>query len=83
LLCALPVVMFCADAFGSYAQNTTLRQVYGLQIYNLKFFRIFWRNNVFIYAFLAIMVLTALYLACRPRDNDAASAALRKRVKAK
>jgi len=81
LLCALPVVQFCSTAFADYARFATIRQIYGVQIEYLKFFAFFWTNNVFIYALLIIMLLTSVYLACKPADQATNSQALRDRLK--
>ena len=84
LLCALPVVQFAQEAFSDYARNTTIRQLYGIQIQYLQFFHYFWTTNAFIYAFLAMSGLTALYLACKPGDKDAVNGqALRDRLKSR
>ena len=83
LLCALPVVQFCSTAFADYARFATIRQIYGVQIEYLKFFSFFWTNNVFIYAFLIIMLLTSIYLACKPADQATNSQALRDRLKSR
>jgi LMBR1 domain-containing protein 1 len=69
LLCALPVVQFSQEAFADYARFTTIRQIFGVQVQNLQFFNYFFKTNAFIYAFLAITVLTCLYLACKPGDK--------------
>ena len=81
LLCALPVVQFCSTAFADYARFATIRQIYGVQIEYLKFFSFFWTNNVFIYALLIVMLLTSVYLACKPADQATNSQALRDRLK--
>mmetsp|Transcript_1039 Transcript_1039/g.1695 ORF Transcript_1039/g.1695 Transcript_1039/m.1695 type:complete len:103 (+) Transcript_1039:1569-1877(+) len=83
LLCSLPVVQFCTDAFADYARFSTVRQLFGIQIENLKFFSFFWINNIFVYALCAIMVLTALFLWCKPRDRSTDGGALRDRLKSR
>jgi LMBR1 domain-containing protein 1 len=83
LLCALPVVQFCSTAFADYARFATIRQIYGVQIEYLKFFSFFWTNNVFIFAILFIMLLTSIYLACKPADQATNSQALRDRLKSR
>lgn len=80
LLCSLPVVQFCTEAFADYARFTTVRQLFGVQISNLQFFSLFWNNKIFIYAFLGISVLTALFLWCKP-INRKDGGALRDRLK--
>jgi LMBR1 domain-containing protein 1 len=82
LLCALPVVQFSSIAFADYAAFAEIRQLFGVQIMYLQFFSYFWVNDVFIYAFMALNVLTMLYLLCRPRDQSANAQALRDRLRA-
>jgi LMBR1 domain-containing protein 1 len=69
LLCALPVVQFCQDAFADYAANAEIRQIFGVQIQYLQFFTYFWTNNI--------------YLACRPSDVAANGQSLRDRLKSR
>ena len=69
LLCAIPVVQFSIEAFADYARNTTALQVFGTQIRYMKFFSYFFQNNVFIYAILAMFILTCIYLVAKPRDK--------------
>lgn len=83
LLCALPVVQFCSTAFADYARNSTIRQIYGVQVEYLQFFSFFWVNDVFIYSFLIIMLITSIYLACKPADQATNSQALRDRLKSR
>lgn len=84
LLCALPVVQFAQEAFADYARFTTIRQIYGTQVQYLQFFNYFWTTNAFIYAFLAMSLLTTLYLACKRGDKDAVNGqALRDRLKSR
>lgn len=83
LLCALPVVQFCTTAFEDYARFSSIRQIFGVQIEYLKFFTYFWANNIFIYAFLAMTVLTFVYLMCKPNDQHIDAQALRDRLKSR
>jgi LMBR1 domain-containing protein 1 len=83
LLCALPVVQFCTEAFADYARFTTIRQIFGVQVENLQFFSIFWTNKIFIYALFAIIFLTAIFLWCRPRDLSKNGGALRDRLRSR
>lgn len=82
LLCALPVVQFCQQAFADYAAFAEIRQLFGVQIQYLQFFSAFWRNDIFIYVFFVISILTALYLARTPKDQSASGQALRDRLRA-
>lgn len=71
LICALPVVQFCTVAFSDYAKYSTIRQLFSVQMNYIPFFSLFWKNNIFIYALYAIMILTVLYLlTCRKRGED-------------
>lgn len=82
LLCALPVVQFSVSAFKDYARYTTINQVFNVQVQYLKFFGWFWRAQVFEYALLVIVLLTCIYLGCRPRDSSASNSLnLRDRLK--
>jgi LMBR1 domain-containing protein 1 len=81
LLCALPVVQFCQEAFADYAAFSTIRQLFGVQVQNLTFFGWFWTNKVFIYIFMACAVLSTLYLWCRPKDKSTDARQLRDRLR--
>ena len=83
LLCALPVVQFCQDAFSDYAAFSNIRQIFGVQIQYLQFFSFFWTTNIFVYIFLAICVLTSIYLGCKPKDQAANPQALRDRLRSR
>lgn len=83
LLCSLPVVQFSQLAFADYAAYSEIRQLFGVQIQNLKFFAWFWRSSVFVYAFMALSVLTTIYLFCKPRDQAASGKDLKARIGAR
>ncbi len=83
LLCALPVVQFSQDAFSDYARFSTIRQIFGVQAQNLKFFGWFWRKNIFVYIFLSLSLLSALYLMCKPKDTPPSSLELRDRLRSR
>ena len=82
LMCALPVVQFAQDAFADYAAFSQIRQMLGVQVQYLKFFTLFFANDVFIYAFFCISILTALYLIKSPKDQSTSAQALRDRLRA-
>ena len=58
-LVSLPVVSFCTTAFAGYARYTTI-SVMLMQIEYLQFFRMFFTEHYFVYAFLSIFGLTLL-----------------------
>jgi LMBR1 domain-containing protein 1 len=62
LLCAIPVVQFCSMAFSLYTHNSAIQHILGIQVSNLKVMRMFFLNNVFMYAFFSLCGVTFLYL---------------------
>lgn len=83
LLCSLPVVQFCATSFSSYARNSTIFRIFGVQIENLGFFGVFWKNNIFTYIFLVWSLLCMIYLCCRPKPGPPSSDELKERLKSR
>jgi len=82
LMCALPVVQFSQVAFADYAAFAQIRQMFGVQVQYLQFFTLFFANDVFIYVFFAISILTAIYLMISPKDQSTSAQALRDRLRA-
>ncbi|ETW07913.1 hypothetical protein H310_02320 [Aphanomyces invadans] len=80
LLCCIPVVQFSNQAFSDYVRLTTIQTMMGIQLRYMKGFSVFWVHNVFLYAILAIVLLTTLYLAVRPRDTSSKTDAIRKKI---
>jgi LMBR1 domain-containing protein 1 len=74
LMCVLPVVQFCTQAFSSYARLTDAGLLFGTQIQNLRFFRYLWQTNAFIYALLSIAGLSVIYFSCAKSDAQYARA---------
>lgn len=70
LLCSVPTVQFCVQAFPLYARETQVDVLFGNQIQYIKFFKYFWENNVFVLAMICVIFLTIVYLVARPK-NDA------------
>mmetsp|Transcript_15157 Transcript_15157/g.35125 ORF Transcript_15157/g.35125 Transcript_15157/m.35125 type:complete len:558 (-) Transcript_15157:382-2055(-) len=81
LLCAMPVVQFSAQAFSAYAANTTVNQIFNVQVMNLTFFGTFFRQKVFVYIFLGFSGLTAIYLMIKPKDTGPSGIELRDRLR--
>lgn len=81
LLCALPVVQFSAQAFSEYARNSTINQIFNVQIENLVFFGFWFTNKIFIYVFLGFFGLTFLYLLIKPKDSGPSGNKLRDRLR--
>lgn len=83
LMCAMPVVQFSANAFSDYARNSTINQIFNVQIANLNFFGFFFTKNIFVYVFLGFMILSGLYLMCKPRDTPPSGTELRDRLRSR
>lgn len=83
LMCTLPVIQLTQTAFEDYCKFATITQLFGVQIEYLKFFSWFWVHNIFVIAMITFFGLTALYLACKPRDKSTSSIALRDRLKSR
>ena len=61
-----------------------VRSPFAIAVMYLKFFGWFWQNQVFEYALLCIILLTCIYLGCRPRDTSGTnSISLRDRIRAR
>lgn len=83
LLCALPVVQFSAQAFSDYARNSTIFQIFNVQISNLIFFGFWFTRNIFVYIFVTVMFLSSIYLLCRPKDTPPSGTELRDRLRSR
>jgi LMBR1 domain-containing protein 1 len=70
LLCVLPVVQFCTQAFSSYARLTDAGLIFGAQIQNMRFFKYLWQTNAFIYALLGFAGLSMVFFACSSGDSQ-------------
>lgn len=66
LLCSVPAVQFCVQAFPVYTSDTQASVMFGTQIKYLTFFRYFFLNNVFIIALLCFSGFTTLILCVCP-----------------
>ena len=81
LMCAMPVVQFAAQSFADYARNTTINQIFNVQIDNLTFFGMWFTRKIFVYIFITMFCLTGLYLLCKPKDTGPSGKALRDRLR--
>ncbi|RHY33312.1 hypothetical protein DYB32_001731 [Aphanomyces invadans] len=88
----------CAVCFrnDTYYRGRLTTAMMGIQLRYMKGFSLFWVHNVFLYAILAIVLLTTLYLvrdcpprrcallkhrqAVRPRDTSSKTDAIRKKI---
>ncbi|RLN52149.1 hypothetical protein BBJ28_00021742, partial [Nothophytophthora sp. Chile5] len=80
LLCAIPSVQFCDQAFADYDRLTALRTLVGVQIHYLKGMSVVWDYNIFVYAILIISLLTTAVLIAKPRDRASPVDGIRKKI---
>eukprot|EP01029_Cantina_marsupialis_P029547 TRINITY_DN781826_c0_g1_i1.p1 TRINITY_DN781826_c0_g1~~TRINITY_DN781826_c0_g1_i1.p1 ORF type:complete len:530 (+),score=129.99 TRINITY_DN781826_c0_g1_i1:67-1656(+) len=71
MLCSLPVVQFCTQAFADYIRLTDVQIIFGTQIRYMEGFRYFFNNNVFVLALLGMSFLSLIYVIFAPSDRDA------------
>jgi len=69
LLCSVPTVQFCVFAFPYYCRDTQVDILFGTQIMYIKYLEYFWENNVFIFALLVVVIISAVVLIIRPVDK--------------
>lgn len=70
LLCVLPTVQFCTDAFSQYARNTDAGVIFGSQFKYIYGFRFFWQYNVFLFTILGFTLLSGIYFGIFPSDRN-------------
>jgi LMBR1 domain-containing protein 1 len=71
LISCVSVVQFCTRAFASYARLTAADMLFGVQVENLTGLNYFFQKGVFLYAFVSVASLTAVYLGICPTDRRA------------
>ena len=69
LLCTPALVMFVAQSLKEYLSLTDADTIFGQQVRFMRFFRVFFDNNVFIIITLAVFVISAIYFIKYPNDN--------------
>ena len=70
LVCTIPTIQFCVQAFPVYARLTSVDMLLGVQAQYLDIFKYFWQNKVFIYAIVALNFFTLVYLFLWPNDKS-------------
>lgn len=69
MLCTLPLIDFCTQAFAAYAVDTDAYFLFVVQINNLYFFRSFFLNKAFVWILLMVACVFLPYMIYRPRDQ--------------
>lgn len=70
VICALPVVQFCTEAFDSYARYTAIGSTMVVQVKYLKFLNLFFETKAFLYILLILACLSGAYLSYYHRDTS-------------
>ena len=71
MLCVLPCVQFCTQAFNTYARLTDADVLFSSTMKYLKFFKYFWSYNAFLFGILAIVGIAGAYFVRRTSSVDA------------
>ena len=66
---SISVTHFCTTAFREYVSMTDIDIIFGTQIKYLRFFVYFYEYNIFIYSLFSLMLISFIYLICRPNDR--------------
>jgi LMBR1 domain-containing protein 1 len=70
LLCIIPTVQFCSQAFRDYARLTDIDVIFAGQVTYMDYFKYVYEYNVFIYGMLIVAMLTTLYLIICPGGGE-------------
>ena len=69
MLTSVAVTQFCVKAFNDYAAMTDIDLIFSYQIQYLTFFSFFFKYHIFEYIFYAVVIISFIYLICRPNDT--------------
>ncbi|KAI3435533.1 hypothetical protein D9Q98_001598 [Chlorella vulgaris] len=69
LLATTASIQFCATAFALYADGTAVYDIFGNQLTSIMGLKYIYTENIFIYAMLAFMLLTLLFVLIRGPDR--------------
>jgi LMBR1 domain-containing protein 1 len=62
MLCSISIIQFCATAFDEYANETSVDEIFGNQITNLRGLGVVFQYNVFVFCLFIFAGLTGLTL---------------------
>lgn len=65
LIMSPAIIQFCAQAFAVYANNTAIFDVFGNQVMYLMGIRFIYNFNIFLYVFLAIILISSIFMVIR------------------
>lgn len=69
LVCSVAVVHFCQRAFDIYTRLTTIDQILGNEVENLKFLKYFFQNSVFLWVLILLALLSFVWLLIFPKEK--------------
>lgn len=69
MLCTPAIIHFIIELFESYLRGTSAAFLFTILVERMKWFKWFYEKNVFFYAYLAMALLTLIYLLVKP-NND-------------
>jgi LMBR1 domain-containing protein 1 len=80
LLCTIPVVQFCNQAFADYTHYSSAYLLLGVQVDYLNFFEYFYATRFFVYIIIIAGGIMLLILFRRPRDQAGSTEEFRKQL---
>lgn len=60
--CSIPLAHFVYTLFSTFFFGTSYQIIFGVVLNNMSFFTWFFQNNIFLYIFLAWVLLTGVFL---------------------
>ena len=69
LVCTIPIIHFCTQAFAGYARNSDSYLLFNLQIQYLTFYSQFFVKNVFTWIIILSFFIAFVYQIYRPRPK--------------
>ena len=69
LVCTIPIIHFCTQAFAGYARNSDSFLLFNLQIQYLTFYSQFFVKNVFTWIIIVCFFIAFVYQIYRPRPK--------------
>merc|ERR1712166_953533 len=71
LLCEIPCIQFCTNAFSVYARVTAVSVIFGTQIKYLEGITYLFQHNIFLMVMGGFVIFTLFFVICKgPKDNS-------------
>lgn len=62
LIASVGVIQLCISSFPTYTRNTEIYMIVGVQLKYMRFYELFYKNNVFPIALVAWSIITLVYM---------------------